>query len=86
MTSCVQRSDVYSKETSTVGQKRKAKDAVFNYFWQSLTWDVRQELLPALFIIPGGELIKRRAWRPGKNCKEVLASSQFRVLINSHEK
>lgn len=47
---------------------------------------VRQDLPPALFVMPGGELIKRRAGTPGKNCKEVLASSQFRVLINSHEK
>lgn len=62
MTSCVQRNDVYRKKPPLWGEKM-AEDVVFDYFRQSLTWDVRQELLPALFVMPGDqERTAKRSW------------------------
>ena len=54
--------------------------------WKRINWDVDQEMLPTLFVMLGGDLTQWKEPRgPGKESKEVLAGSQLRVLISSHQ-
>lgn len=52
--------------------------------WKSVNWDAGQGMLPTLFVMLGGDLTEWKGpWGPGRESKEL--SSQFRVLINSHQ-
>lgn len=68
------------------GVGRVIEDPVFWISWKSLNWDIGQKMFPALFAMLGGDLKKWEGLKgPGKESKEVLAGSQFRVFINNHE-
>lgn len=52
------------------------------YVGESLDWNIRLELLPTLFVMPGGDQIKwETPWRPGKKCKELLLALNYEFSL-----